>query len=125
MHDLFLDSDACPMIDADRTNVDKHAQPVKHFAPFRARGSDQMSVRCVVDTICYQHSVMQHRQVDVELSIDIGVETDRSRVDHNVAFWRQLESRRQGYIFYVRGGLGIEQRHQISAVLGQASRYAR
>jgi hypothetical protein len=25
----------------------------------------------------------------------------------------------------VRGGLGIEQRHQISAALGQASRYAR
>jgi hypothetical protein len=42
------------MIDADRTNVDKHAQPVKHFAPFRARGSDRMSVRCVVDTIYYR-----------------------------------------------------------------------
>ena len=107
--------DAGPIFDADDPLVDDHAEAVEHVAAMSFSVANKPGARRIGDDVRNDERRPQAFDIEIQATVNIRVESDRGRVDHDVGFRRNFVSVHLNDELGLSLGLAVEQINECAA----------
>jgi hypothetical protein len=72
-HDGGVSIDSSPILDANNTLIDEHAEPINSRATTRFGILDEIGTRWVRNDVCYHHAGLERLDVNIELVMNVRI----------------------------------------------------